>query len=79
MDNVEKIYEQTRSEIEKVKTEQAVRLEKIKTLAGELNLGVDANLTSNVATMKQQVDAEKAELEAKLEATLKELEDEGNA
>ena len=58
-----------------MKTEQAVRLEKIKTLAGELGLSVDANLTGNVAAMKQQVDTEKAELVNKLETTLNELED----
>ena len=75
MENVEKIYEQTRGEIESMKTEQAVRLEKIKTLAGELGLSVDANLTGNVAAMKQQVDTEKAELVNKLETTLNELED----
>lgn len=79
MENVEKIYEQTRSEIEALKTEQAVRLEKIKTLANELGLVVDTNLTSNVATMKQQVVANKVELEGKLEKTLKELEDGKNA
>lgn len=73
--DVEKIYEQTRSEIESVKTEQAVRLEKIKTLAAELGLSVDVNLTSNVAAMKEKVDTEKAGLMVQLETTLKELED----
>lgn len=79
MENVEKIYEQTRSEIEKLKTEQAVRMEKIKSLAGELGMAVDANLPANAAAMKQQVAAEKAELETQLESTLKELEDGENA
>lgn len=76
MDNnkVEQIYNETRQEIERIKTEQAVRLEKIKTLASELGLSVDAELPNKVATLKEQVLTEKAELEGKLETLLKELE-----
>ena len=54
-------------------------MEKIKSLAGELGMAVDANLPANAAAMKQQVAAEKAELETQLESTLKELEDGENA
>lgn len=77
MQNIEQIYEKTRQEIERIKTEQAVRMEKIKTLAGELNLQVDANLPNNVAALKQQTETQKAELEGKLNELLKELESDG--
>lgn len=75
--NIEQIYEKTRQEIERIKTEQAVRMEKIKTLASELNLQVDANLPNNVAALKQQTETQKAELEGKLNELLKELESDG--
>jgi len=74
---IEQIYEKTRQEIERIKTEQAVRMEKIKTLASELNLQVDANLPANVAALKQQTETQKAELEGKLNELLKELESDG--
>lgn len=74
---IEQIYEKTRQEIERIKTEQAVRMEKIKTLASELNLQVDANLPNNVAALKQQTETQKAELEGKLNELLKELESDG--
>lgn len=77
MQNIEQIYEKTRQEIERIKTEQAVRMEKIKTLASELNLQVDANLPNNVAALKQQTETQKAELEGKLNELLKELESDG--
>ena len=77
MQNIEQIYEKTRQEIERIKTEQAVRMEKIKTLASELNLQVDANLSNNVAALKQQTETQKAELEGKLNELLKELESDG--
>lgn len=77
MQNIEQIYEKTRQEIERIKTEQAVRMEKIKTLASELNLQVDANLPTNVAALKQQTETQKAELEGKLNELLKELESDG--
>lgn len=74
---IEQIYEKTRQEIERIKTEQAVRMEKIKTLASELNLQVDANLPNNVAALKQQTETQKVELEGKLNELLKELESDG--
>lgn len=74
---IEQIYEKTRQEIERIKTEQAVRMEKIKTLASELNLQVDANLPTNVAALKQQTETQKGELEEKLNELLKELESDG--
>jgi hypothetical protein len=77
MQNIEQIYEKTRQEIERIKTEQAVRMEKIKTLASELNLQVDANLPNNVAALKQQTETQKGELEEKLNELLKELESDG--
>ena len=74
---IEQIYEKTRQEIERIKTEQAVRMEKIKTLASELNMQVDANLPNNVAALKQQTETQKTELEGKLNELLKELESDG--
>ena len=76
---IEKIYEQTRTEIDRIKTEQAVRLEKVKTLSSELGLEVDANLKANAEKMKESAMAEKAKLESEIDKTLKELENGQNS
>lgn len=76
---IEKIYEQTRTEIDRIKTEQAVRLEKVKTLSSELGLEVDANLKTNAEKMKESAMAEKAKLESEIDKTLKELENGQNS
>lgn len=76
---VEKIYEQTRAEIDKIKTEQAVRLEKVKTLSSELGLEVDVNLKANAIRERDSKLAEKTELESKIEKVVKELEDGQNS
>lgn len=73
--DIEKYYSDIKAEIEKLKTEQAVRSEKIKRLAGELGLVVDADLPNKVKELQSKTEAEIAELEAEIERCVAELED----
>ena len=72
--DVEKIYKETKAELDRLNTEQAVRLEKIKTLASEFGFAVDTNLSKNVADKKAELEKEKERLEKELEAVVSELE-----
>ena len=73
MENIEQIHEQAKKELESLKTEQAVRLEKVKTQAAKYNLQVDANLPNNANALREQKLTEKSQFEAQLEAELKKL------
>lgn len=72
--DVEKIYKDTKAELDRLNTEQAVRLEKIKTLASEFGFAVDTNLSKNVAEKKAELEKEKERLEKELETVVSELE-----
>ena len=72
--DVEKIYRETKAELDRLNTEQAVRLEKIKTLASEFGFAVDTNLSKNVAERKAELEKEKERLEKELETVVSELE-----
>lgn len=72
--DVEKIYRETKAELDRLNTEQAVRLEKIKTLASEFGFAVDTNLSKNVAEKKAELEKEKTRLEKELETVVSELE-----
>lgn len=70
----EKIYKDTRAELERLNTEQAVRLEKIKTLATEFGFAVDGTLQQNVESKRAELDKQRSELESELERLVSELE-----
>lgn len=72
--DVEKIYKDTKAELERLNTEQAVRLEKIKTLAAEFGFTVDNTLTDNVTAKRAELEKQNAELESELESVVAELE-----
>lgn len=72
--DVEKIYEQKKAELQRETTEQAIRLEKIKTLAAEFGFAVDNTLTDNVVKQKLKLQTQNAELESELESVTAELE-----
>lgn len=72
--DVEKIYKDTKAELERLNTEQAIRVEKIKTLAAEFGFAVDSTLSANVSAKRDELEREKAELEAELEAVVAKLE-----
>lgn len=72
--DVEKIYKDTKAELERLNTEQAVRLEKIKTLAADFGFTVDNTLTQNVADKRAELEKTKSELVTELETVVAELE-----
>ncbi len=72
--DVEKIYEQKKAELQRETTEQAIRLEKIKTLAAEFGFAVDNTLTDNVTAKRAELEKQNAELESELESVTAELE-----
>lgn len=72
--DVEKIYEQKKAELQRETTEQAIRLEKIKTLAAEFGFTVDNTLTDNVTAKRAELEKQNAELESELETVVAELE-----
>lgn len=72
--DVEKIYKDTKAELERLNTEQAVRLDKIKTLAAEFGFTVDNTLTDNVTAKRAELEKQNAELESELESVVAELE-----
>lgn len=72
--DVEKIYEQKKAELQRETTEQAIRLEKIKTLAAEFGFTVDNTLTDNVTAKRAELEKQNAELESELESVTAELE-----
>lgn len=72
--DVEKIYEQKKAELQRETTEQAIRLEKIKTLAAEFGFTVDNTLTDNVTAKRAELEKQNAELESELESVVAELE-----
>ena len=72
--DVEKIYKETKVELDRLNTEQAVRLEKIKTLTAGFGFAVDTDLSKNVAEKKAELEKKKERLEKELEAVVSELE-----
>lgn len=72
--DIEKIYNETKNELEQLNTQQAVRLEKTKQLAGEFGFAVDNTLTQKVTAKKAELEKEHAQLETELESLVTELE-----
>lgn len=72
--DIEKIYNETKNELEQLNTQQAVRLEKIKQLAGEFGFVVDNTLTQKVTAKKAELEKEHTQLETELESLVTELE-----
>lgn len=72
--DVEKIYKDTKAELERLNTEQAIRVEKIKTLAAEFGFTVDGTLSTNVSAKRAELERAKSELESELQSVLLELE-----
>lgn len=72
--DIEKYYSDIKTEIEKLKTEQAVRTEKIKRLAEELGLEVNADLPNKVKELQSKTQAEIEQLESEIEKCVTELE-----
>ena len=72
--DIEKIYKETKAELDQLNTQQAVRLEKIKQLAGEFGFAVDNTLSQKVADKKAELEKEHSELEKELETLVTELE-----
>lgn len=72
--DIEKYYSDIKTEIEKLKTEQAVRTEKIKRLAEELGLEVNADLPNKVKELQSKTQTEIEQLESEIEKCVTELE-----
>ena len=72
--DIEKYYSDIKTEIEKLKTEQAVRTEKIKRLAEELGLEVNADLPNKVKELQSETESEIKQLESEIEKCVTELE-----
>lgn len=72
--DIEKYFSEIQSEIERLKAEQAVRSERIKRLAEELGLAVDADLPRKVGELRSKTEAEIAALEREIQSAVEELE-----
>lgn len=75
--DIEKVYKEKKAELETMNTQQAVRLEKIKQIAGEFGFEVNQSLSENVSKIRTKRLAKKADLESEIAVIAEKLEKSG--